>query len=117
MHGPLTGIEVYEDQFMEKLQEMIAKFSENGIVLRYAFPAGTFQAVVYQLHLHGRKIRALLQQPPSDSRYRVIELDLPDEETAMYRSFEDGQGGMYLSVAYPQCNHTSMQISGWRCWN
>ena len=97
---------LYENQFVAELQRLIAKVGDKEVYVRYTFPGGLLVVTGFQLGISERTINILLQRDQATGLGNGgLQLVLPAEETAVYRRFEDEHGHMFLSVAYPYCDH------------
>jgi hypothetical protein len=109
-HIPANGGEIlYEHEWVEELNKLIAKAGDRDVYVEYLFPAGYLLATGFQPQVDERKIRILLQrQSPSGSASALIELSLPAEESAVYRGHVSEGGERFVSVVYPYCSHNNL---------
>jgi len=95
----------FEHEWVEEFHRLCEKAGDSEIYVEYLFPAGHLFATGFQPQVNGKKIEILLQpQEPLDSASAYLSLDLPDEQTALYRR-ETRNGEIYLSITYPYCDH------------
>jgi Reverse transcriptase (RNA-dependent DNA polymerase) len=104
---------LYEYEYLRELEKLIAKAGPNEIFVRYEFPAGILFASGFRPKVSQRRILIPLQlKSPSDLANSVFLFSLPEEEVSQYRRFEDHNGELCLSVAFPHCDRHPLNESG-----
>ncbi len=100
---------LYEHEWVKELGKLVAKAGDREVFIEYIFPAGYLLTTGFQFRVDGRAIHVLLQRESlSDSANGVLELSLPEEESAQYRRVVSEEGEIFASVVYPYCNHNRL---------
>jgi len=96
----------YEHEFLNELDKLIAKIGTNEIYFHYESLPADVIASGFRTQVQDRQILISLQlEAPQDEANSVFLFSLPPEDTCQYHEFEDENGDLCLTIAFPYCTH------------